>query len=170
MKTAPATWTHAIFLGKLLLTLNRRRVRSAECSCWLVSSRRLPAGFLKPAFRPRTLKASRGADPDKFTSGELARFFLVCRSVLYKYEEQWYLWRQGILSDEMWQSPRRWAKACVLSSGQPSRGAGKAAAAVHGRIHRIGRHHDCVRESEHSRLKILRIPTAFFGKSRGIRI
>lgn len=53
------------------------------------------------------------ADPNDFSAEELARFFFVCRSVLYKYEGQWYLWREGILSDEMWQNRRRWAKAFV---------------------------------------------------------
>jgi hypothetical protein len=76
-------------------------------------------------------------------------------------------------------NPFRWDVAEPLAvgegfrltpSGQPSLEAGKAAAPVHGRIHRIGRNHDCLRESEHSSLKISRIPTAFFGKSRGICI
>jgi len=53
------------------------------------------------------------ADPEEFTSEEPAQFFFVCRSVFYKYEGQWYLWREGILSDEMWQNRRRWAKAFV---------------------------------------------------------
>jgi hypothetical protein len=66
----------------------------------------------------RALEAD--ADPDEFTPGELARFFFVCRSVLYKYEGQWYLWREGILSNEMWQNRRRWAKAFV-SLPVPSR-------------------------------------------------
>jgi len=42
------------------------------------------------------------ADPDDFTSGELARFPLVGRSPLYKYDGQWYLRSERILSDEMW--------------------------------------------------------------------
>jgi len=53
------------------------------------------------------------ADPNDFSSAEFSQFFFVCRSVLYKYEGQWYLWREGILSDEMWQNRRRWAKAFV---------------------------------------------------------
>lgn len=53
------------------------------------------------------------ADPEQFTAGELAQVFFVCRSVLYKYEGQWHLWKEGTLSDEMWQNRRRWAKAFV---------------------------------------------------------
>jgi hypothetical protein len=52
-------------------------------------------------------------DPEDLTPGEFAQFFFVCRSVLYKYEAQWFLWSEGSLSDEMWQNRRRWAKAFV---------------------------------------------------------
>ena len=52
-------------------------------------------------------------DPDDLTPAEFTQFFFVCRSVLYKYEAQWFLWSEGSLSDEMWQNRRRWAKAFV---------------------------------------------------------
>lgn len=59
--------------------------------------------------------ATRGHEPDAvpgdFSKAEFAQFFFLTRSVLYKYEAQWYLWREGILSDEMWQNRRRWAKS-----------------------------------------------------------
>ena len=51
--------------------------------------------------------------PEDLTPAEFSQFFFVCRSVLFKYEGQWFLWREGILSDEMWQNRRRWAKAFV---------------------------------------------------------
>jgi len=50
---------------------------------------------------------------DDFTSEEFSQYFLFCRSVFFKYEAQWYLWKEGTLSDEMWQNRRRWAKAFV---------------------------------------------------------
>ncbi|MFT4613811.1 MAG: hypothetical protein ACI9NT_000952 [Bacteroidia bacterium] len=53
------------------------------------------------------------ANPDDFTPAEFAQNQFISRSVLYKYEAQWYLWREGSLSDEMWQNRRRWAKAYV---------------------------------------------------------
>ena len=52
-------------------------------------------------------------DPDDLTPAEFAQFYFVCRSVLYKYEAQWFLWSEGSLSNEMWQNRRRWAKAFV---------------------------------------------------------
>ena len=51
--------------------------------------------------------------PDDLTAAEFAQFFFICRSVFYKYEAQWFLWREGSLSDEMWQNRRRWAKSFV---------------------------------------------------------
>jgi hypothetical protein len=50
---------------------------------------------------------------EDLTDAEFSQWFFVCRSVLYKYEAQWYLWREGSLSDEMWQNRRRWAKAFI---------------------------------------------------------
>ncbi|MCX2983115.1 hypothetical protein EYC98_19815 [Halieaceae bacterium IMCC14734] len=50
---------------------------------------------------------------EDFTTAEFAQWFFVCRSVLYKYEAQWFLWSEGSLSDEMWQNRRRWAKAFI---------------------------------------------------------
>ncbi|MCB1687847.1 MAG: hypothetical protein KDI33_05155 [Halioglobus sp.] len=44
---------------------------------------------------------------------EIAQYFMFFRSVFFKYEAQWYLWRDGTLSDEMWQNRRRWAKSFV---------------------------------------------------------
>lgn len=58
----------------------------------------------------------------------------------------------------------------LTPDGQRSRSAGKAVAPVLGRVHRIDRHHDCLGESEDSSLNISGILSAFFGKSRGIRI
>ena len=51
--------------------------------------------------------------PDDLTSEEFAQIFFIARSVLYKYEAQWYLWCEGSLSEEMWQNRRRWAKSWV---------------------------------------------------------
>jgi len=53
------------------------------------------------------------ANPNDFSESEFAQFFFLTRSVLYKYEGQWYLWKEGILSDEMWQNRRRWAKSYI---------------------------------------------------------
>ena len=55
-----------------------------------------------------------GVRPEDLTAEEFSQYFLFCRSVFFKYEAQWYLWREGTLSDEMWQNRRRWAKAFVL--------------------------------------------------------
>jgi len=52
-------------------------------------------------------------NPDDLTPAEFSQYFFVVRSVLYKYEAQWYLWAEGSLSDEMWQNRRRWAKAFI---------------------------------------------------------
>ncbi|MEH6639794.1 MAG: hypothetical protein V7717_11000 [Porticoccaceae bacterium] len=51
--------------------------------------------------------------PEDLTPAEFAQFMLVSRSVLQKYQAQWWLWNRGSLSDEMWQLRRRWAKAFV---------------------------------------------------------
>ena len=52
-------------------------------------------------------------NPEDLTATEFAQNHFIARSVLYKYEAQWYLWREGSLSDEMWQNRRRWAKSYV---------------------------------------------------------
>lgn len=39
--------------------------------------------------------------------------YFIARSVLYNYEAQWFLWKEGSLSNEMWQNRRRWAKSYV---------------------------------------------------------
>ena len=54
-----------------------------------------------------------GVSADDLTPEEFAQYFLFCRSVFFKYEAQWYLWKAGTLSDEMWQNRRRWAKSFV---------------------------------------------------------
>ncbi len=51
--------------------------------------------------------------PEDLTPEEFAQNFFIARSVLYKYEAQWFLWKEGSLSDEMWQNRRRWAKSYV---------------------------------------------------------
>ena len=51
--------------------------------------------------------------PEDLTPGEFAQFMLVSRSVLQKYQAQWWLWKRGSLSDEVWQLRRSWAKAFV---------------------------------------------------------
>lgn len=51
--------------------------------------------------------------PEDLTETEFSQFLYVARSVLYKYEGQWYLWKEGSLSDEMWQNRRQWAKAFI---------------------------------------------------------
>ena len=51
--------------------------------------------------------------PEDLTETEFSQFMYVARSVLYKYEGQWYLWKEGSLSDEMWQNRRQWAKAFI---------------------------------------------------------
>ena len=54
-----------------------------------------------------------GVRPEDLTTEEFAQYFLFCRGLLFKYEAQWYLWKEGTLSDEMWQNRRKWAKAWV---------------------------------------------------------
>ena len=51
--------------------------------------------------------------PEDLTPEEFSQYFLFCRSLFFKYEAQWYLWREGTLSDEMWQNRRRWGKAFI---------------------------------------------------------
>jgi len=51
--------------------------------------------------------------PEDLSEEEISQYFLFFRSVFFKYEAQWYLWRDGTLSDEMWQTRRRWAKSFV---------------------------------------------------------
>ena len=50
---------------------------------------------------------------EDMTDEEFSQYFLFFRSVMFKYEAQWYLWREGTLSDEMWQNRRKWAKSFV---------------------------------------------------------
>jgi hypothetical protein len=52
-------------------------------------------------------------NPEDLTPAEFSQIFFLLRSVLYKYEAQWFLWAEGSLSDEMWQNRRRWAKAFI---------------------------------------------------------
>ena len=51
--------------------------------------------------------------PEDLTPAEFAQFMFVSRSVLQKYQAQWWLWKRGSLPDEMWQLRRRWAKGFV---------------------------------------------------------
>jgi len=51
--------------------------------------------------------------PEDLTETEFSQFMYAARSVLYKYEGQWYLWKEGSLSEEMWQNRRQWAKAFI---------------------------------------------------------
>jgi hypothetical protein len=53
------------------------------------------------------------AKPEDFTPAEFGQIYFLFRSVLYKYEAQWFLYAEGSLSEEMWQNRRRWAKAFV---------------------------------------------------------
>jgi hypothetical protein len=59
-------------------------------------------------------------NPEDLSPEEFAQFFFLCRAVFQKYQAQWSLWREGSLSDEMWQNRRRWAKA-FISLPVPSR-------------------------------------------------
>ena len=56
---------------------------------------------------------TKDTSPEDLTPAEFSQIFFLYRSVLYKYEAQWYLWVEGSLSDEMWQNRRRWAKAFI---------------------------------------------------------
>ena len=58
------------------------------------------------------------ADSEEFTSGELARFFFVCRSVLYKYEGQWYLWKDGWLENALRPDHPHTSSLEIKSAGQ----------------------------------------------------
>jgi len=49
--------------------------------------------------------------PEDLTPDEFAQYFMFCRSVLFKYEAQYFLWKEGTLSDEMWQTRRKWARS-----------------------------------------------------------
>ena len=51
--------------------------------------------------------------PEDFTSEEYAQIFFIVRAVLQKYQAQWALWREGTLSEDMWQNRRAWAKAFI---------------------------------------------------------
>lgn len=53
------------------------------------------------------------ARPEDLSEDEFAQYFLFFRSVFFKYEAQWYLWKEGTLSDEMWENRRKWAKSFV---------------------------------------------------------
>jgi len=50
---------------------------------------------------------------EDLTDEEFSQYFLFFRSLFFKYEAQWYLWREGTLSDEMWDNRRKWAKSFV---------------------------------------------------------
>lgn len=51
--------------------------------------------------------------PEDLSPEEFSQIFFIARSVLYKYVAQWFLWRDGSLTDEMWRNRRRWAKSWV---------------------------------------------------------
>lgn len=53
------------------------------------------------------------ARPEDLTPEEFAEFLMFFRSVFFKYEAQWYLWKEGTLTDEMWENRRSWAKSFV---------------------------------------------------------
>lgn len=50
---------------------------------------------------------------EELTDDEFSQYFMFFRSLLFKYEAQWYLWREGTLTDEMWENRRKWAKTFV---------------------------------------------------------
>ena len=53
------------------------------------------------------------SNPEDLTTEEFAQYFMFFRSVFFKYEAQYFLWKEGTLSDEMWQYRRSWAKSFV---------------------------------------------------------
>lgn len=57
--------------------------------------------------------AKADARREDFSPSEWAQLFYVSRACLQKVQAQWYLWTQGSLPDDLWQSRRRWTKAFV---------------------------------------------------------
>ncbi len=59
----------------------------------------------------RALRAD--AKLDDFSDAEFAQLFFVCRSCFQTNQAQWNLWREGSLSNEMWENRRRWMRAFI---------------------------------------------------------
>jgi hypothetical protein len=116
----------AVLVSLIYLILEvRRNTRTAESTAaWnaTVTLGELCEGIShNPSLSALVVRASdESFSPDDLTEEELAQYFLFFRSVFFKYEAQWYLWKAGTLSDEMWQNRRTWAKSFV-SLPVPSR-------------------------------------------------
>ncbi len=59
-------------------------------------------------------RASRAeSKPEEFTDTEAAQLYFGVRSALQIAQAQWWLWRSGILPNELWDYRRRWARLFV---------------------------------------------------------
>lgn len=59
---------------------------------------------------------------EDLTDEEFSQYFLFFRSLFFKYEAQWYLWREGTLSDEMWETGESGRRASFHSPSLPTHG------------------------------------------------
>ena len=59
-------------------------------------------------------------DPNEFSSSEFAQLFFVCRTIFFRYEAQWHLWKDGGLSDAIWDTRRTFLRS-FISLPVPSR-------------------------------------------------
>ena len=67
-----------------------------------------------PLFALLFNRASRAdSKPEDFTETETAQLYFVVRSALQIAQAQWWLWRSGILPNELWDYRRRWARLFV---------------------------------------------------------
>ncbi len=109
----------AVIISLIYLIIElRRNTRSVQtAAAWNadVSLAELNEGLShSPQLSELTMRAlDPKTQPEDLTPAEFAQFMLVSRSVLQKYQAQWWLWKRGSLSDEMWQLRRRWAKAFI---------------------------------------------------------
>jgi hypothetical protein len=97
------------------LRRNTRSVQTAAAWNADISLAELNEGLShSPQLSELTMRAlDPETQPEDLTPAEFAQFMLVSRSVLQKYQAQWWLWKRGSLPDEMWQLRRRWAKGFV---------------------------------------------------------
>ena len=113
-----------ISLAYLIIEVRRNTKTARSTSAWdsAVALGELCEGIShSPQLSGLVIRAvDKDSTVDDFTSEEFSQYFLFCRSVFFKYEAQWYLWKEGTLSDEMWQIRRRWAKG-FISHPMPGR-------------------------------------------------
>ena len=113
----PANGRVLISLVYLILELRRRTRTARSASAWNATV--TLAELCEGLSHNRELSAliigasDESARREDLTDDEFSQYFLFFRSLFFKYEAQWYLWREGTLTDEMWENRRKWAKTFV---------------------------------------------------------